>query len=69
MALHRDRNGRKYQRWMFSGASQILLGSIICLVALLAQLYFPLVHQCEHILEGFIASATFGVEQKAEFRP
>ena len=67
MALHRDRNGRKYQSCMFSGASQIRLGSILCLVALLAQLYLPLVHQYEHIMEGVIASATLGVEQKSEF--
>ena len=64
MALHRDRNGRKYQSWMFSGASQTSLGSFLCLVALLAQLYLPLVHQYEHIMEGFTASAALGVEQK-----
>jgi hypothetical protein len=67
VTLQRDRNGRNSLRWMLSGTSQIRLGSFICLVALLAQLYLPLVHQCAHILEGLNASAALGVEQKAEF--
>lgn len=47
---------------------KLCFGSIICLIALLAQLYFPLVHQCEHILEGFIASAALGAEQGVTLR-
>ncbi len=66
MALHWDRNGRKYLIWMFSGARLTRLGSFLCLAALLAQLYIPLVHQCEHILEGFVLPAAFAVGQKTE---
>jgi hypothetical protein len=69
MALHRDRSGRRYQSRRFSGVSQIRLGFIICLVALLAQIYIPLVHQYEHGLEVCLTSAAWGVAQKTELRP
>jgi hypothetical protein len=68
MGRHQDPNGKNHQSWLSSGPRQIRLGSLICLVALLAHFYLPLVHQYEHILEGFIASAAWGGEQQAEFQ-
>jgi len=68
MGQHRDHRGRKGEVWIPSGALKTRLGFLICLIALLAQFYFPLVHQCEHLLEGFITSAALGVEQVAPVR-
>ena len=68
MGRQQDQNGRKHQCWLLSGAMRTRLGSIICLVALLAHFYLPLAHQYEHLLEGFIASAALGGEQQAEFQ-
>jgi len=68
MGQHRDHRGRIGEVWMPSGALKTRLGFLICLIALLTQLYFPLVHQCEHLLEGFITSAALGVEQGAPLR-
>jgi len=68
MGQHRNHRGRKGAVWMPSGALKTRLGFLICLIALLAQLCFPLVHQCEHLLEGFITSAALGVEQGVPLR-
>jgi len=61
MGRHLNKNSEKQQSLILSG-----LSSIVCLVALLVHLYLPLVHQYEHILEGFTAST--GGEKQAEFQ-
>jgi hypothetical protein len=63
MGWHLEQNSRKQQRWISSSS----LGTLVCLVTLLVHLYLPLVHQYEHILEGFIISAALGGEPRAEF--
>jgi len=68
MGQPRNHRGGKGAVWIPSGELKTRLGFLICLTALLAQLYFPLVHQCEHLLEGFITSAAWGVEQGAPLR-
>ena len=63
------RHGRKYQAWMFSGASQTRLGSIFCLIAFLALFFLPLAHQRHlHALEGLHAPHATGVDQKDELQ-
>jgi hypothetical protein len=64
MAWLRDRNGRKFQSWLCSSASQPRLGSIFCLIALLAFIFLPLAHQCQlHTLAGLHAPLAAGMEQ------
>jgi hypothetical protein len=45
MGRSRDPNRRNHQGWMLSDTVQTRLGSLICLAALLALTFLPLVHQ------------------------
>ena len=55
MGRHIIKKGKKQQSFI-----SFSLGSLVCLISLLVHLYFRLVHQYEHILEGFNASAALG---------
>lgn len=64
MTWLRDRNGRKYESWLYSRGSRPRLGSAFCLIALLGFIFLPLAHQCQlHTLAGVHAPLAAGMEQ------
>jgi hypothetical protein len=69
MGRPRTQHSGHKRNLMLSGISQTRLGSLFCLLALLALFFLPLAHQCHlHALEGLDATTASSPEQTAEVR-